>query len=123
MLRFLESMLFHVNWFYSSTVIACVGHDVTQAMHAMQSLSRTGTDFWLSGYSGKSLSSKTFTGQTSAHTPSPLHLLQSTFTFGTRINLIIKFAYYIINFCYSLFCLATYFLGKCPKIILKSLRE
>ena len=31
--------------FHSSTVIACVGHDVTHAMHAMQSLSRTGTDF------------------------------------------------------------------------------
>jgi len=72
---------------YSSTVIACVGHDVTHAMHAMQSLSRTGTDFWLSGYSGKFLSSKTFTGQTSAHTPSPLHLLQSTFTFGIFTNL------------------------------------
>jgi hypothetical protein len=68
--------------FYSSTVIACVGHDVTQAMHAMQSLSRTGTDFCESLYSGKVLSSKTFTGQTSTHTPSPLHLFQSTFTFG-----------------------------------------
>jgi hypothetical protein len=78
---------------YPSTVIACVGHDVTHAMHTMQSLSRTGTDFWLSGYSGKILSSKTFTGQTSTHTLSPLHLLQSTFTFGIRINLALSFGF------------------------------
>jgi hypothetical protein len=52
----------------------------------MQSLSRTGTDFSVSGYSANFLSSKTLTGQISTHTPSPLHLLQSTFTFGICIN-------------------------------------
>jgi hypothetical protein len=77
--------------------MACVGHDVTHAIHAMQSFSRTGTDFWESGCSGKFLSSKTFTGQISVHTPSPLHLVQSTFTLGIHINLASDFDFLIIN--------------------------
>jgi len=39
---------------YSSTVMAAVGHEVTQVMQRMQSSALTGTDFFESGYSGKS---------------------------------------------------------------------
>jgi hypothetical protein len=39
---------------YSSTVMAAVGHEVMQVMQRMQSSALTGTDFFESGYSGKS---------------------------------------------------------------------
>ncbi len=38
----------------SSTVMASVGQEVTQAIQRMQSSSLTGTDFSVSGYSGRS---------------------------------------------------------------------
>ena len=40
--------------FWSSTIIASVGHDVTQAIHKMQSSALTGTDFFVSGCLGRS---------------------------------------------------------------------
>jgi hypothetical protein len=76
---------FAVEIYSSSTVIASVGHEVTQAMQRMQSSGLTGTDFCVSGCSGRSCSSKTSTGQTSTQTPSPLHLVRSTSTFGMFI--------------------------------------
>jgi len=65
---------------YSSTVIASVGHEVTHTMPCMHSSFHTGTDFWLSGYSGRSCSSKRSTGHTSTQLLSPLHFFKSTLT-------------------------------------------
>jgi hypothetical protein len=64
----------------SSTVMASVGHEATQASQRMQSSALTGTDFlfW---------SSNTSTGQTSTQTPSPSHFSTSTITFTILFNL------------------------------------
>ena len=86
----------------SSTVIASVGHEVTQAIQRMQSSGLTGTDFVESGYSVRSWISKTSTGQRSAHTSSPLHLVQSTLTFGIFTQLIVVNRVYKYDVCHSI---------------------
>ena len=61
----------------ASTVIACVGHAFTQAMHMMQSSGRVALAF-LSPLTFTM--SYTFIGQTSAHTPAPSQASRSTNT-------------------------------------------
>jgi hypothetical protein len=65
--------------YYDVTTIAFCGHASTQAWQSMHSDSFTGTalPFWIS---------KTFTGHESAQTPSPSHLLLSTFTVGIDLS-------------------------------------
>lgn len=61
--------------------MAWVGHEVSQARHCMQSFSLAGSDFFSEvGCPGESAHSKTFTGQTSMQTPSPVQRSQSTAT-------------------------------------------
>lgn len=67
---------------YSSTVIVSVGDEVAHAMPCVHSSFHTGTDFWLSGYSGRSCTSKRSTGHTSTQLLSPLHFFKSTLTSG-----------------------------------------
>jgi hypothetical protein len=59
--------------------MAEVGHCISQAKHWMQSGSLTGSDFFSEvGCPGVSTKSYSDTGQTSTHTPSPVHTSQST---------------------------------------------
>ena len=59
--------------------MAEVGHCISQAKHCMQSVSLTGSDFLSEvGCPGVSTKSYSDTGQTSTHTPSPVHTSQST---------------------------------------------
>ena len=67
---------------YSSTIIAPVGQEVSQVLQRIHSSALVGTDFFESGQSFRSWSSKTITGQVSTHVPQPLHFFQSTFIFG-----------------------------------------
>ena len=61
--------------------MALVGHCISQAKHCMQSCSLAGSDFFSEvGCPGASAQSKSDTGQTSMHTPSPVHASQSTAT-------------------------------------------
>jgi len=62
-------------------LMAPVGHCISQAKHCMQSGSRAGSDFFSEvGCAGASTKSYSDTGQTSTHTPSPVHTSQSTAT-------------------------------------------
>jgi hypothetical protein len=61
--------------------MAAVGHCISQAKHCMQSGSRAGSDFFSEvGCPAASTKSYSDTGQTSTHTPSPVHTSQSTAT-------------------------------------------
>jgi len=80
----------------SVILIACTGHWISQALQKIQSLSRAGSAFQLSksvfplslgncfsirSFSvGKSILSKTFTGQTEMHIPSAMQISKSTAT-------------------------------------------
>jgi len=70
--------------FYSLTVIAPVGHWVSQAWQRIQSFSLTGADFGVFGCSSKLCISNTLVGQTATHTAAPAHFPQSTLTFGIK---------------------------------------
>jgi hypothetical protein len=62
--------------------MAAVGHCISHAKHCMQSASLAGSDFFSEvGCPGESAKSYNDTGQTSMHTPSPVHTSQSTATF------------------------------------------